>query len=727
MTEHRISGIPYGVIKHIIVLVALVSSLITANAAETPVVTNVEPAVVQQGDTVLLTITGENIPTGTVVVEFFPQQIALLDVLSSDAGEVVAQIKVPSLAQPGKYNILIYNQLGEELFAEGLLEISSQVITPVFRDFQPKTIGEAAEGFALLLTGESITPEVIEHLSMQWSLNGTKLDKLTTVFSYGTHGQVLCAITGPIPGGLLQGRINLDGKPIYMVEVHNQTVQAMIVGQQPTVMSSEQNQYQVNFLGTDFTAAFVAGLEISLETETLSAKATTVDFVDGSSFNVTFSGPLPVADYTIKVMQSGEDLFIGGLLLTVQEVVEAQTEDDVVDLDISQESTTPEVQTAVQVPDTTKPAGENVTAPMIVGLTPNVISPGQDPASFAFSSTGLTPEQYDRLEVRLILSGTDCQLLFMGAGRDSCTCLFAPPTGGWVEGNVGDFIISDPQSEVADFSAQVSVSVDLFEPVAEQFDSSTDEKTTSSPMLESVLAPDFSQISISNANDLEYELDLIGGSVVPDSLRIKLETTAEAGFATDQIGVTFDPEPANPQSAFFMQLSGQTLNILVDLTAWQVDQLEQGLAVELISSLKAEWSPGPTVSIPNRNHAVPETGSAIRLGDDSLVDNAGFVLEVFMDDDRYSAAELENVKVDSDNSLLKINLDKFSIKVRDDKPSDGRRTIKLVFERDDEMLDEIAYWLLMEGLIEGSGTRISLVWPGINISASTEIRFLRDN
>ena len=41
----------------------------------------VDPASVMQGDTVALTITGEDLPTGGVVVEFFPQQIAVIKIL----------------------------------------------------------------------------------------------------------------------------------------------------------------------------------------------------------------------------------------------------------------------------------------------------------------------------------------------------------------------------------------------------------------------------------------------------------------------------------------------------------------------------------------------------------------------------------------------------------------------------------------------------------------------
>ena len=84
------------------------------------VITSVDPANVVQGDTVLLTIKGENLPGGTVVVSFFPQQIAVLKVLSASPTEVSVQVKVPSLAPPGSYNIVIYNHLGDEAFAPGV-------------------------------------------------------------------------------------------------------------------------------------------------------------------------------------------------------------------------------------------------------------------------------------------------------------------------------------------------------------------------------------------------------------------------------------------------------------------------------------------------------------------------------------------------------------------------------------------------------------------------------
>src|SRR5512145_2596360 len=48
----------------------------------------VEPAEVSQGDTVLLTIRGSELPQGSLVVEFFPQQIAVLDILAASAEEI---------------------------------------------------------------------------------------------------------------------------------------------------------------------------------------------------------------------------------------------------------------------------------------------------------------------------------------------------------------------------------------------------------------------------------------------------------------------------------------------------------------------------------------------------------------------------------------------------------------------------------------------------------------
>ena len=73
------------------VLLAAVAWLVwlQTGVAQERTITAVSPAQVSQGDTVLLTIEGTDLPTGSVTVEFFPHQIALLDILSAGNGTTV--------------------------------------------------------------------------------------------------------------------------------------------------------------------------------------------------------------------------------------------------------------------------------------------------------------------------------------------------------------------------------------------------------------------------------------------------------------------------------------------------------------------------------------------------------------------------------------------------------------------------------------------------------------
>jgi hypothetical protein len=132
----------------VLVLGLLLALCGTVPASAQGSIGQVEPAEVSQGDTVLLTISGSDLPQGSLVVEFFPQQIAVLDILASSASEIVVQCKVPNLAQPGDYNILVYNQLGIEAFKEKALRVRSALLTPVFTAYSPKAFVEARRLYA---------------------------------------------------------------------------------------------------------------------------------------------------------------------------------------------------------------------------------------------------------------------------------------------------------------------------------------------------------------------------------------------------------------------------------------------------------------------------------------------------------------------------------------------------------------------------------------------------
>ncbi|MBN2083069.1 IPT/TIG domain-containing protein [bacterium] len=433
------------------VLVVLVAWAVPA-LAQQRVITSINPATIQQGDTVLLTITGENLPTGTVALEFYPQQIALLDILSASETEVIAQIKVPSLVTPGSYNVLLYNHLGDEVFAEGLLTIASDVITPVFRDYDPKVIAEATEGFALLLTGESITEEAVSHLSMEWKQQDREINRLTTIFSKGGYGQVLCAVTGDIPGGVIKGTIHLDGKPVYLVEITIQTPTALLVGHSPAVLASDEIPYKLQLLGTDLTAGFLQGIEAELSSAEMTVKCAGQVITPESTVELSFNGPLPIGEYKLLVRRLGETIYEGEVAIRSQGE-SPPVEPDSQPPDVETPPIQPETDTASGGPILTPPAGQLV----IDSVAPLVIPAGSSPASLVVNGSGLRATLIERLNLVLRADGAECPLLFLGAGTGSFTCLFGPPEAGWQVGADCRFAITDPQNELAPFMAELQV------------------------------------------------------------------------------------------------------------------------------------------------------------------------------------------------------------------------------------------------------------------------------
>jgi hypothetical protein len=262
---------------------------------------SVEPASVQQGDTVLLTIKGEQLPSGNVRVEFFPQQIAVLStVLAADGKELTAQIKVPPLATPGAYNVMVSNQLGDEAFGQALLTIVGTVRTPVFKSYDPKVIARADNGFALILTGEQLAPEVAPRLQGSWQRqDGSSIGGLTTTFTYAP-GQIICVVTGRMPNGNIRGKIALAGKPIYQVEVEVRGGTA-IIGHTPSTIRSADGPMVLRLVGDDLSAGWLSKAKVSLRFGKKELPASRVALRDGVTGEVEFTGPLPVGDWTVVV------------------------------------------------------------------------------------------------------------------------------------------------------------------------------------------------------------------------------------------------------------------------------------------------------------------------------------------------------------------------------------------------------------------------------------------
>jgi hypothetical protein len=275
-------------------------------------ITSVDPKSVQQGDTVLLTIKGEQLPAGNIRLEFFPQQIAVLSTeLSSNGAELTAQVKVPPLATPGAYNVMISNQLGDEAFGQALLTIVGTVRTPVFKSYDPKVIAKADSGFALILTGEQLAPEVAPQLSAIWQQDGGSVGGLSTTFTYAP-GQIICVVTGRLPNGNLRGKISMAGKPIYQVEVEVRGG-AAVIGHTPATIHSADGPMLLKLVGDDLSSGWLSRVKITLRAGKREVPASHVSLRDGASGEVEFTGPLPVGDWTLVVAMDNVAIYQGAL------------------------------------------------------------------------------------------------------------------------------------------------------------------------------------------------------------------------------------------------------------------------------------------------------------------------------------------------------------------------------------------------------------------------------
>lgn len=435
-------------------------------------VLSVSPPSVMQGDTVLLTVVGKNLPTGTVVVEFFPQQIAVLNILSAKSNELILQVKIPNMAPPGKYNILIYNHLGEEAFGEGVLNVGGDLITPIFEEYDPKTISDASSGFAVMMTGTLITQEAVSQLEMVWYRGDEIVKGLTTQFAMAGASTVVCAITGELTGGVLRGRVLLNNSPIYMVEIELLLDAALIIGVTPSVIQVDQAPYQFKLLGMGITQAYTEGLNIGLKSAAVSADAQSIGFIGDASIQVVFPGPLPAGEYTLEVTYNGTPEYGGVITLepatpTEEAVPESASAPPSLPGDLESGQPGPETTgpleppgtSFIEAPPTTATAVEEVLpVASIVSLASNILEPGNNPARLDIVCIEMESETFERLKPKLRVGLDLAELMLVSSRVGSFTYVFTPDDDGWAEGESGSLEISDPLGEVGSFKTFVSVS-----------------------------------------------------------------------------------------------------------------------------------------------------------------------------------------------------------------------------------------------------------------------------
>jgi hypothetical protein len=465
-------------------LLPLLCALVHANPAMARTITSVEPSSGTQGDTLMLTIKGMDLPVGSVIVDFFPQQIAVLGTLSATETEVLVQVKIPPLANPGLYNISIYNQLGEDVFATGLFTVVSSVLTPIFRSYDPKAIAQADDGFALILSGESISPGAAEHLSMQWLLGDQTVGGLETTFSYGGSKTIACTVAGTPPTGLLKGRVLLDGKPIYQLEVQIGQGTASIVAHSPDQLALNAAPYRVRIIGSGMSMDYITRIDIGLSSDSISAVASDVRLIDGASIEASFPGPLPEGVYRLAVMQAQAVLYEGTFtilpaiefeesseLLDFEEPELASTDEPAAELteepvppDIVDAPGSEEIGPAVADPVPTLPVPAvpetepaSVLTKKFSAVLPEVIPADGQPCRFIISAEGASPEVAARLRAEMELAGEKVPQLMSGVFEGGVFVVFAPSGERWPAGATGTLTLSDPAGEYEDLIHVVNV------------------------------------------------------------------------------------------------------------------------------------------------------------------------------------------------------------------------------------------------------------------------------
>jgi hypothetical protein len=436
-------------------------------AANTGSISSVEPTSLLQGQTVMLTIRGSNLPVGSVVVEFFPQQIAVVGILASSADELTVQLKVPQMAPPGQYNIIVYNQLGDEAFGPALITVGSTVSAPIFRSYDPKVIAEASQAFAVVLGCEALAPDVVSHLHMQWSIDGTELTGLESTFSYSGPETAVCSVSGPIPSGRLRGRVYFDSSPIYQLDLQVAGTRPDIVGHSPAVCESSPAGLALRLLGTGFQAPLLPRLKVRVTDNAQKDYPGELLLTDSATIAARFPLVTAAGEYSLQVESEGAVVYTGRVQINARPEPEAPPVPPV--------APTPEPDPLPAQPPSALPAQEPLADPLAgnsdatqtpplvepgsgtaeppaaqiddsekmgtatqkISVSPTEFPPGMNPIRLSvrgMATIAMPPEQ---VEIRVLLGTAECERVFSSAGPDALVFVFAPPQGGWKEGESG--------------------------------------------------------------------------------------------------------------------------------------------------------------------------------------------------------------------------------------------------------------------------------------------------
>jgi hypothetical protein len=441
-------------------------------AVAAPVISSIEPAEILQGDTVLLTLRGKDLPQGSLVVEFYPQQIAVLSVLSSSGSEVVLQAKVSSLAPPGKYNLVLYNQLGEEAEAKELLTVGSTVTTPVFSTYDPRTFQSSSATIAIALSGAMITPDAVAQLRMDWTVGDQSCNGLESTFAYINSKTAVCTVAGRLPAGHMRGRVYLNQRPIYQIEIDVEGGGASILGHSPTELTAGPGDMVIRLLCADPAGINLGTLAVSLASGEVALIGRCRASDVSGAIEVEFERTPALGDYKLTVKEFDRIVYEGDLHVGEAPVEPKSTPLPPVPPDGTSPSVPPgqpvadEAQLGAQPPSAeadvvstpvesqlpitegaqTASQGGHIEADSTLSTRPQAGQSGASPDRYALEVEPLAsldapltifiaspgdPEALSRLNVLITVDGEVAENVLSTVRGGRMLCLFAPPDGGW--------------------------------------------------------------------------------------------------------------------------------------------------------------------------------------------------------------------------------------------------------------------------------------------------------
>ena len=424
-------------------------------------ITKIDPPNAKQGQTVMLTISGNNLPQGGVSLDFFPQRIQLLKILSSSAEEIVAQVRIPQLAPAGSYNVLIYNHLGEEAFGEKMFSVDSDLVVPVIKDYDPKVIAEADNGFALLLTCDAISEAAVSHLNIESTKSNLELRRLNTVFTYAGPEQIVAAVSGALPEGSIRGKLMFDSMPIYLIEltIRNSTG-AYVLGFSPAELEPVAGQ-EIKLIGSGFNHSFLEGLTIQLLHEDQPIVPTAKRVIDSNSITISFDSELQPGRYTLVVRQGEETLLLEDLTVKAAGLITQPTENGVSSNGSNLTEAPPVDNGNTYTP--WQPSGnwQGTDAGDLISLSlvSSEMLPGADPARFTLQGIRLSELDADNLSYSLQRQIGGSELLFSGFTNSGITCIFGPEGEDWHAGERLELRVVDAANSMVPFSTELELGI----------------------------------------------------------------------------------------------------------------------------------------------------------------------------------------------------------------------------------------------------------------------------